>query len=296
MKKILALYYSQTGQMKQILDAFFLPLAKMPEISVTFREIKPQQDFPFPWTRKTFLDVFPESVLEMPIDLSPFDMDAGDTEEKPDLIVLALQPWYLSPSLPVTAFLQTPAAAKLIKGTKVLTIIGARNMWVQSLDCVKARIEALGGTMAGNIVLADRAPNLISMVTIAYWMFAGKKDRLWGIFPPPGVSHRDIEGVAVWGEVTGKALLQNRLDDLAKELTALGAAEINEPLARMEKRGKRIFRLWAKAMIKYPRKRKLLLNLFFVELIVGIVILSPLYSLANMVASLFKRKQKQVAS
>ncbi|MDR2861254.1 MAG: hypothetical protein LBV07_01725 [Syntrophobacterales bacterium] len=291
-KKILALYYSQTGQMREILDALFLPLADMPDIAVTCREIKPQQTFPFPWTRNSFLDVFPESVLEMPVELCPPDIN----EEKPDLLVLAFQPWYLSPSLPVTSFLQTPLAAKLFADTKVVTVIGARNMWVQSLACVKARIESLGGTLAGNIVLTDRAPNLISVVTIAYWMFSGKKDRLWGIFPLPGVAPDDIEGSSRWGKLLGETLTQNRLDDLGKNLTDLGAAEISGPLARMEKRGKKIFLLWAKAMIKHPSKRKLLLNLFFVELIVGIVILSPLYSLANMAAGFFKRKQKQVSS
>ena len=292
MKKILALYYSQTGQMKRILDALFLPLAKTPEIAVTYQEIKPQQAFPFPWTRKTFLNVFPESVLEMSVDLFPLDIGG----EKPDLLVLAFQPWYLSPSLPVTAFLQTSMAAELIAGTKVLTVIGARNMWVQSLACVKSRIESLGGTLAGNIVLVDRAPNLVSLVTIAYWMFSGKKDRLWGIFPSPGVAESDIEGSSKWGKLLGSALIQNRLDDLEKNLISLGAAEINAPLARMEGRGKKIFLLWARAMIKYPQKRNLLLNLFFVELIVGIVILSPLYSLSNMVMGFFKRKQKQVSN
>ena len=292
MKKILALYYSQTGQIKQILDALLLPLAKLPGIAITCQEIRPRQAFPFPWTRNTFLDVFPESVLEMPVDLCPLD----GVGEKPDLLVLAFQPWYLSPSLPVTAFLQTTMAAELIAGTKVLTVIGSRNMWVQSLACVKARIESLGGNLAGNIALVDRAPNLVSVVTIARWMFSGKKDRLWGIFPSPGVAEADIEGTSRWGELLAKALLQNRLNDLEKDLSSLGAAEINEPLAKMEKRGKKIFLLWAKAMIKYPGKRKLLLNLFFVELIVGIAILSPLYSLTNMIASLCKRKQKQASS
>ena len=286
MKKILALYYSQTGQMKQILDALLLPLTKLPEIAITCQEIKPQQAFPFPWTRSTFLNVFPESVLEMPVDLCPLDVG----REKPDLLILAFQPWYLSPSLPVTAFLQTTMAEELLAGTKVLTVIGARNMWVQSLACVKARIESLGGSLAGNIVLIDRAPNLVSVVTIAHWMFSGKKDRLWGLFPLPGVAKSDIEGTSRWGKLLSEALIQNCLDDLEKSLTSLGAAEINEPLAKMEKRGKKIFLLWAKAMIKYQGKRKLLLNLFFVELIVGIAILSPLYSLANMAAGLFKRK------
>jgi len=286
MKKILALYYSQTGQMKQILDALLLPLTKLPEIAITCQEIKPQQAFPFPWTRSTFLNVFPESVLEMPVDLCPLDVG----REKPDLLILAFQPWYLSPSLPVTAFLQTTMAEELLAGTKVLTVIGARNMWVQSLACVKARIESLGGSLAGNIVLIDRAPNLVSVVTIAHWMFSGKKDRLWGLFPLPGVAKSDIEGTSRWGELLGEALIQNRLDDLEKNLISLGAVETNEPLAKMEKRGKKIFLLWAKAMIKYQGKRKLLLNLFFVELIVGIAILSPLYSLANMAAGLFKRK------
>ena len=245
MKKILVIYYTQTGQLKQILDSLLQPLAGNPAFSLEYLEIQPATAYPFPWTRTEFLDVFPESVLEAPIDLKPFAAKHPGTY---DLIILAFQPWYLSPSLPISAFLQTPEAEKLIRGADVLTVIGARNMWVKSLERVKDRVENLGGRLRGNIVLIDRALNLVSVVTISYWMFTGKKDRYLRFFPPPGVPDADIAAAGKFGVVIGPALAENRLDQLDETLRKLGAAEINVSLARLENRAKKIFSLWARAI------------------------------------------------
>ncbi len=286
-KNILVIYYSQTGQLKQIVDSLLSPLAANSMFSIDYLEIRPAVAYPFPWIRNAFLDVFPESVLEAPIGLKPVEAKYRGAY---DLIILAFQPWYLSPSLPISAFLKSPEAAGILKGQRIVTVIGARNMWIKSLECVKERIEFLGGTLAGNIALTDRALNLVSVVTIVYWMFRGKKDRCLGVFPKPGVSDADIHAAARFGKVLEKALINDRTDRVGEELAKLGAAEINDSLARLENRAKRIFKMWANLITKHSKIRRLLLNLFFIELILGLVILSPLYSLFGIILKPFRIK------
>ena len=115
MKNILVIYYTQTGQLKQILDSMLQPLAGNPEFSLEYLELQPTHHLSLPLDPNEFLEVFPESVLETPIDLKPFAARHPGTY---DLIILAFQPWYLSPSLPISAFLQSPEAEKLIRGAR----------------------------------------------------------------------------------------------------------------------------------------------------------------------------------
>lgn len=290
MKKILVIYYSQTGQLKRILDSLLRPLSADPAFSVEYLEIRPATPYPFPWTRSEFLEVFPESVLEAPIELKP--MQAGHPGEY-DLIILAFQPWYLSPSLPVSTFLQTPEAERLLRGTDVLTVIGARNMWVKSFERVKERVANLGGRLLGNIVLVDRAPNLVSVVTICYWMFTGKKERCLGLFPLPGVSAEDIAAAGKFGKAIGLALEQNHIGGINETLQRLGGADANVSLARLENRAKKIFFLWAHAITKRPRIRKRLLNIFFVELILALAIVSPVNSLLGLLFNQFNKRRNR---
>ncbi len=287
MKTILVVYYTQTGQLKRILDSLLSPLAGSSDFQISYLEIEPENPFPFPWSLRRFLDVFPESVAAAPIPLK-----AAGLKDPPsyDLILLAFQPWYLSPSLPVSSFLKSPAAAQLLNRANVLTVIGARNMWVEAFSTVKEQIERRGGRLCGNIALVDRAPNLTSVVTIVYWMFSGKRDRFLCLFPPPGVSKADIAGAKRFGEAIGPLLLGNRLDRLEEELVKLGAAETNPSLVRLERRGKKIFTLWSKVIIKAPKLRGLLLNLFLVELVVALAVASPLNSLFGVLLKLRNRK------
>jgi len=286
MKRIGVIYYTQSGQLKQILDSLLRPLSGKPGLVIDYLPIRPVKPFPFPWTRREFLDVFPETVMELPVPLHPV---AVDDQTRYDLIVLAFQPWYLSPSLPVTAFLKSPEAAAILKGTPYLTVIGSRNMWQGSFERVRAMAEAQGGRLCGNIAFIDRALNLVSVITIVYWMFTGRKDRYLGIFPRPGVSDEDIAAAAVFGTAIGRALCDDGLDQLDGQLRKLGAAEINDSLARLEIRAKKIFRLWAQAMVKKPNIRVLLLNLFMAELIFALIVISPLNSFFGMISKLFRR-------
>lgn len=280
MKRILVIYYSQTGQLKKIVDSVLGPVAA--EVELVFEELKPVPAFPFPWKGMPFFQAFPESVKEIPCPLEPLKCDPGEVY---DLVVLAYPVWYLSPAIPVSAFLQHPDARRILGGRPVITILGVRNMWIMAQERVKERIRSAGGNMVGNIVLADPAPNLVSVITIVRWMMKGEKGsfRKFGKrFPPAGVPEKDIAAASRFGEILRNHLQQNDLITLQERLVATGAVTVDAVLYNIEKRGKMMFGIWAKMILKKggygdPAREKRL-NAFKYYLFAVIYLVSPLVS------------------
>src|SRR5687767_15076075 len=99
-KKVLAIYYSQSGQLKEITDNFCAPLVDA-GAEVEKIQVKLKNEFPFPWTTKRFFSVMPDCVLGNPKELEPFHLKRPSY----DLIVLGYQPWFLSPSIPFNSFM-----------------------------------------------------------------------------------------------------------------------------------------------------------------------------------------------
>src|SRR5688572_6950722 len=187
-KKILVLYYTQTGQLEEIINSFLEPFSGK-DFQVEKLRVFPQQDYAFPWTGRSFFALMPDCASGSVIPLKSF----SPAEPRYDLVVLAYQPWFLSPSLPVNSILQHPAVRSVMKDTPVITLTGARNMWINALEKIKLSLKEIGAKHVGNIALVDKTQNQISVVTISYWMFSGKKERYLGIFPKPGVSESDIQ-------------------------------------------------------------------------------------------------------
>ena len=121
MKKILVLYYSQTGQLTEIVNSITTELRYNNDVELVFEEIRPKEPYPFPWTGEQFFQAFPESVKEIPCKLNPVSFD---TETHFDLVILAYQVWFLSPSIPISSFLQTGEAKNILNGRPTITIIG----------------------------------------------------------------------------------------------------------------------------------------------------------------------------
>ena len=138
-KKVLAVYYTQSGQLKEILDNFTAPFTQA-GITVEKVSIQLKNDFPFPWTTPSFFDAMPESVLTIPTEISPFQC----RELSYDLVIFAYQPWFLSPSIPANSLLQHPAFKAIIKDTPVITLIGSRNMWASAQEKVKKFFKSFG--------------------------------------------------------------------------------------------------------------------------------------------------------
>lgn len=98
--KILVVYFTQTGQLRRIIDHVVAPLEG--KATVVYEEIVPVQPFPFPWSKQEFFDAMPETVLGKPRNIMPLKVNP---DEHFDLVIMAYQPWFLSPSQPVAAFL-----------------------------------------------------------------------------------------------------------------------------------------------------------------------------------------------
>lgn len=276
MKKAIVIWFSQSGQAREIAEAVTLPLKA--DFEVRFEELKPLRAYPFPWKGISFFQTFPESVQEIPCKLEPLTFNPDDHF---DLVILAFQSWYLSPSIPMSSFLQSPEAKKLLKNTPVITIQGCRNMWVMSQETVKKRIAEAGGRLAGNIVLVDRHPNLVSVITIVRWMTRGRKEgRGW--FPEAGVTQKEILAASRFGEVILEAFRNNRLDELQDKLVEKGAVRIDPVLVSIEQRGKMMFRIWSGWILKKggygSEARVARLKLFKYYLFAVIFLISPVVS------------------
>ncbi len=275
MKHILAINYTQSGQLNDIIGKFLEPFAKFEDISIEHVNVLPEKPFPFPWTGDVFWDAMPGCVLEEGLPLAPFELNRDNY----DLVVFGYQVWFLSVSRPSMAILKNESFRKAIKNTPVVTIIGARNMWLNAHESVKAIIAEAGGKLVANIPLIDRNNNLISVITILYWMLTGKKKRMWGILPFPGVHQNDIDQVNEEGEQVLEALQKNNYTHLQQKIHDLGHIYIATTVMFMEMRAKKVFYIWAKLIRKKgttERKKKLWTDIFKYYLLIALFLLSPI--------------------
>ncbi len=278
MKNILVLYYSQSGQLKDILINLIKPFQEDENCNVIVQDIKPETEYPFPWNKKDFLQVFPESYLQISQPNRPIPEQIKNNEY--DLIILGYTVWYLSPSIPINSFLKSNDAKQLLKDTPVITINASRNMWILTQEKIKRLLIDNKAKLVGNLAFVDKHWNHISVITIVHWMMKGKKTRYLGIFPKPGVSEEDIKNAGTFGDVIKKHLFQKSFEQLQKELVSRGGVMIKPFLIRSDKSGNHIFSKWAahiyKVGLKSPVNRQKWLNFFRYYLLFAIWVFVPI--------------------
>jgi hypothetical protein len=284
---ILVLYYSQTGQLRHILDNILGDIKD--QAAIDYVHIDPVTPYKLPWKAADFFDVMPETVQHIPVALHPLPDTIKNKHY--DLVILGYQSWFLNPSLPITSFLQSKDA-DILKGKQVITVIGCRNMWLHSQETIKHYFGNIGAKLVGNIVLTDTNPNLISVLTVIRWMFKGKKEKS-GLLPTAGVQENDIRRASRFGMPIFRHLTENKLGDLHKELLMMGAIHLKPSLIILERRGVTNFRKWAKYIREKggpgaPERRGRVM-LFKRLLIVAIFILSPISSLTAVIQMYLQR-------
>lgn len=244
-KRILILHYSQTGQLSRVLASILGPMANNDGIVIDQQLLQPAVDYPFPWPFVRFINTFPEAAHELGCELKPLHIDPA---ERYDLVILAYQVWFLAPSIPVTAFLQSKEAALLLKDTPVVTVIACRNMWLMAQEKVKRHLHRLGARLVGNIALVDAAGTAASFIATPLWVLTGKKGPFPLGIPAAGVSEADITAAARFGEALRDRLTGTGVMD-ETVLRGLGAVTVNERLIASEKVATRSFYLWGKLFL-----------------------------------------------
>ena len=282
MKRILVLYYTQSGQLKQIIDSVLSSLVDHNKYKIDYECLNPDPDYPFPWG-KQFFDCFPESVKGIPCNLKSFKFNS---ETDYDLIILGYQPWYLSPSIPIWSFLNSKKAETILKDKKVITIIGARNMWICSQEIIARRLMDLKANLIGNIVLTDHSSNYISAFNIIRWLIKGNKNPTL-LLPEAGVSKKYISNASVFGSIIHETLLKNDWENLQTRLINNKALSVKYHLLKIEKNARKIFDKFASYILKKGQagdpERKMRILAFKYYLLFMIFVVSPFASLVFMI-------------
>jgi len=288
LKNVLVIHYSQSGQLTEIVNNIVSPLSDN-GIQIDYHEIKMEKPFPFPWKEEDFYGAFPETFQQAPEAVKP--VSAEILNKKYDLIILGYQVWYLTPSIPINSFLETSDAEKLLKNTPVITVIGCRNMWIMAQEKMKKKLIDLQANLVGNIALVDRHLNHISVITIAKWMFSGKKESYLGIFPKPGVSQKDIDEAVKFGPIIFKHLQENNFNNLQDALLKEEAIKIKPFLVTTDKRANIIFSKWSKLIQskgdKNSPKRTFWVKLFSYYLLFAIWFIAPIVFILFLITYVF---------
>jgi hypothetical protein len=274
-KKVLAIYYSQSGQLGEIIGNITEPLIQA-GIPVEEVRIRPVNDYPFPWTGERFYDVMPDAVLGVPIPLEPFVLK----ETSYDLIILGYQSWFLSPSIPSNSLLQHPSLKAVLKNTPVVTVTGARNMWLNAFTGIKKLLRENNANHVGNIALVDEHLNPLSYFTIFHWLLGGKKTRWLGIFPLPGVADADIARAKFFGETILPFLSNNKWEGMQDKLVAQKAVAYNYSLMILEAKAGPQYLAWANK-VNSSKHRKRLLSVFKYYLHVALFVGAPILLLID---------------
>ena len=290
-KNILAIVYSQTGQLSRIAQQILAPLQADPHINVHIETLRPVREHPYPWPFFRFLDTFPESAHMVPEQLHPLSLAE---ESRYDLVLLFYQVWFLAPSRPVVAFLHTSAARRVLAGAPVVTIIGCRNMWMQAHVRMGQLLARIGARHLDNVVLTDRAPTLATLLTTPLWLLTGRKTPVRGL-PPAGVSENDIQRSIRFGRALRDALAADLEQHDAPLLSGLAAVEAQSQLMVSERAGTRSFYLWGKLLRAAGPpgawQRKPLLVFYVIFLLAIIVTVVPIsLTLQTLLRPLIKRR------
>ncbi len=291
-KKIVLFYYTQTGQALQIAEKICMPLMQA-GCEVLRKEIIPETPFPFPWSAMDFFQVFPESRMGVPCQLKPIDLsDVMDA----DLVIIAGQSWYLSWSVPIHSFFQSPEIQAYLKGRDIVVTMGCRNMWVMTQQLTREYIRTCGGHYVGFISLQDKTPNLISVITIIRWLLYNKKAAT-RLLPAAGVSLKDIENATCFGEIIQEALESDHFAGLQEKLMKKEAVSFLPTVYFIEKNGYKLWGQWARYILQKGTyndpKRKPYLRLFSYYLFFVLYVVSPIGMIFFYLAYPFLRKYFQ---
>lgn len=284
MKTVLVINYSQTGQLAEITAQVVAPLRAAGH-QVHVETLVPVTAFPWPWPIVDFVDAFPECVqLDAP-PLRPLSIPA---DRDFDLVILTYQVWYLSPALPMTAFLQSPAGRRLIAGKPVITLVACRNMWLSAQETMQRLIAEAGGQLRDHLAFTDQGPALATFLTTPRWVLTGRRDRWLGL-PPAGVAPEEIHKAGRFGRALANALERDAEKTGAPMLTGLRACTVNPRLALSERAGRRAFKVWSRLIRACGRRgqwrRRPMLLVFALYLIAMVLTVVPLSLLLQWILS-----------
>jgi hypothetical protein len=282
-RRILVIYYSQSGEVERATAAFVECLVDAGH-QITLAPIAPVTTYPYPWRSvRRFFDAMPEAVVGLAPEIEAPNFDPTD---RFDLAIVAYPVWFLSPAPVIEGFLRSEHAMAL-RGTEVITVTVCRAMWQRASERMKQLLAIGGARHIDNVVVTHQGSALATLVSTPRALLTGKRDRLLGMFPAPGTSAEALERVRRLGCVAAARLCSPRQpgDSL---LAGEPAVTVARWLVVPELLAAYCFRAWAVAIrrmgIVHPGLRAAGVYGFATFLVLLIVFVLPLTLLATSLA------------
>ena len=244
MKRILVVYYSQSGEVRRAAESLVQPLTSA-GVELVWSPIVPRVEYPLPWRNvHRFFNEMPECVLGFPPEIAP---PAFSPDDYFDLVILAYPVWFLSPAPPVQALFRTEHA-RVFRGRKTLTLTVSRNMWNRASLKMKRLLAEAGAVHIDNVVATHQGPVWATFITTPRALLTGKRNRLWGVLPPAGIGDREFQRLRSLGEAIARQLSALDSPDARPLLRGLGAAEVNRRYVIAECVAAGVFPFWARVI------------------------------------------------
>jgi hypothetical protein len=243
--RVLIVYYSQSGDVRRATEALVQPLAAC-GARLHWEELRPQTPYPFPWRNiHRFFYIMPDCVLGHPSPIAPLSPAAW---EDYDLVILAWQVWFLSPSLPVQALLRSPDGERLLKNRNVITVCVSRNMWHSASETMKGLLREAGARHVDNVVVTHQGPPLATFVTTTRRLLTGRSGKVLGVLPSAEVGHHDFARLNRLGQALASQGDRLTARESASFLRGLDAVHVNRRYVIPERMARGVFWGWAKAL------------------------------------------------
>ena len=261
--------YTQTGQLREVAEAFTAPL-EADGWRIRWVDVQPRVAFPFPWSIRQFFGVFPRAVdPDALVQLAEPPGGFGAEQDEEEVVVLAYQVWYLSPSLPIRSLLATHPEA--FRNRRVISLIACRNMWYSAAIEVADLLRTAGARRVEVVAATDTRQQATSLMTTLRWLLTGNREPfLW--FGRAGVGDAELARVTAVGR------------SIAEQGCQADAAPVVPTLAAADLLAGRLFRKWGVTVRSAERfgaaAHIASLVTFVVGLAIGIVAGLPLIAIA----------------
>ncbi|WP_018602449.1 hypothetical protein [Mycobacterium sp. 155] len=188
--------YTQTGQLREVAEAFVAPL-EADGWRIRWVDVQPRVAFPFPWSIRQFFGVFPRAVdPDALVQLVEPPGGFGTGQDEEEVVLLAYQVWYLSPSLPIRSLVAGHPEA--FRNRRVISLIACRNMWYSAAIEVAGLLRNAGARRVEVVAATDTRHQATSLVTTLHWLLTGKREPfLW--FGRSGVGDAELARVTTVG-------------------------------------------------------------------------------------------------
>lgn len=221
--------YTQTGQLREVAEAFVAPL-EADGWRIRWVAVQPRVAYPFPWSIRQFFGVFPRVVdPDALVQLAEPPGGFGAEQDEEEVVVLAYQVWYLSPSLPIRSLLATHPEA--FRNRRVISLIACRNMWYSAAIEVADLLRTAGARRVEVVAATDTRQQATSLMTTLRWLLTGNREPfLW--FGRAGVGDAELARVTAVGR------------SIAEQGCPADAAPVVPTLAAADLFAGRLFRKW----------------------------------------------------